>query len=272
MSILIMRTIMLFFIIFFIQQFSYSQKNDSLVIGKKYRIILFDEKEIIGTHVSEDENTISMKADNILMTIEKNNIFSISKDISSSKYKFLINLFGEFVPKSQYGYSFGYTSRPVLGIDLRASYFYSEKKNVGIEFAYFPFSKSNSQSSGTTVFTGGETNSFDIILNGQFGTFDKSEIVDIYLNLGAGIHSVHRNSSATTYYDPYLLKYYSYSTPSETNTYPVLQLGAGIIIKPVKNIGINLEIDLNAYGFGIFIFPAAAYVPIKAGVSYYFMK
>ncbi|MEO6694577.1 MAG: hypothetical protein ABIY50_04295 [Ignavibacteria bacterium] len=269
----LVKIIIHIFILFLTQQVLFSQTNDPiLVAGKNYKIILFSEKEIIGTFVSQDEKTITIKTDNILLNIEKSNILSISKDVSATKYKFIINLSGKFVPRSHSGSYFGNSARSVTGIDIRASYFYSEKKNVGIEFAYFPFTESNSQSSNTTVYTGGETNSFDLLLNGQFGTFDNTEIADVYFNLGAGIHSVHKNASTTTFYDSYLGRYQTYSTASETESYPVMQFGVGILVKPVKNIGINFEINLNAYGFGYLFFPSAAYIPLKAGVSYYFMK
>lgn len=171
---------------------SYSQTIDSLTPGKKYKIILFSEKEIIGTMISHDQNSISIRSDNIVMTIERNNIFSISKDLSASKYKFLINLFGAYIPKSENGYYFGQGSRS--GIDIRASYFYSDKKNVGIEAAYFPSRKSSVEYTGTAVYTGGEIRSFEVIINGQFGTFDKNNIADFYLNLGVGVHTIYKNS------------------------------------------------------------------------------
>ncbi|MDQ3020285.1 MAG: hypothetical protein M3R36_06915 [Bacteroidota bacterium] len=250
-------------------QISFTQTFDSVIIGKKYKIILFDEKEIIGTIVSHDEKVISVKADKILMTIEKNNIFSISKDISPSSYKFLPTLSGGTVFNSNYNKYNGSGFASNFNIAGRFSYFYSEKKNLGLEISYTSF-KNPSYKNGTS-YSDGKRSNIDFIINAQFGTFDKINVVDVYLNLGAGMHIEHENSSTNTYltYDSI---FYTYHTPSVTRSYPLLRVGGGLIIKPSKNIGINIEFDIDAYGLGYFIFPAAASFPLRAGFSYYFMK
>ena len=242
--------------------------SDLLLKGNKYKLTLFDEKEITGTLVSQDEKTITIKSENILMTIERNNIFSITSDISPSGYKFLATLNGGTVPNSSdYG---GYRSNFI--INARFSYFYSEYKNIGIDLSFTSFKSAGYEYANGVNNEGAKESNTDIIANAQIGTFEKINIVDLYLNLGVGIHIFHRNSYNYTYYSFYDSGYYSYYNRSYTRLYPVLQIGGGIIIKPAYNLGINIEADIQAYGIGYLFYPIEAYFPVKAGFSYYFMK
>ncbi len=241
--------------------------DDSLSTGIKYKVILFDEKEIIGALISQNDETISIKSDDILMTIERNNILSISKDISSSRYKYLATLNSGTIPNSsEYG---SYRSNYI--INARFSYFFSEKRNIGLDISFIPF-KEESYDYAYDYDDGAKETYTDIIANAQIGTFDKKNIVDVYLNLGAGIHIFHRSSYNYTYYSFYDSSYYSYYNKPYTRLYPVLQIGGGLIIKPAYNFGINLEVDMQAYGFGYIFFPSEANFPVKAGISYYFTE
>jgi len=242
--------------------------SDLLLKGNKYKLTLFDEKEITGTLVSQDDKTVTIKSGNILMTIERNNIFSITSDISPTRYKYLATLNSGTVPNSsEYG---SYRSNFI--INARFSYFYSEYKNIGIDLSYTSFKGSGYEYAYAIDNEGAKESYTDIIANAQIGTFEKENIVDAYLNLGAGIHIFHRNAYNYTYYSFYDSSYYSYYNRSYTRLYPVLQIGGGLIIKPSYNIGINVEVDMQAYGFGFFLIPYEANFPVKAGISYYFMK
>jgi len=242
--------------------------SDLLLKGNKYKLTLFDEKEITGTLVSQDEKTVTIKSENILMTIERSNIFSITNDISPSRYKYLAALNSGTVPNSrEYG---SYRSNFI--INARFSYFYSEYKNIGIDLSYTSFKGAGYEYNYGNENEGAKESYTDIIANAQIGTFDKKNIVDVYLNLGLGIHIFHRSGYNYTYYSFYDSNYYSYYNRSYTRLYPVFQIGGGLIIKPAYNIGLNVEVDMQAYGFGYIFYPFEAYFPVKAGISYYFMK
>jgi hypothetical protein len=265
-----MKHLFLIFMLISYTAVLYSQSlnpSDSLIMGIKYKVTLFDEKEIIGTLVSQNEKTLSISSGNILMTIERDNIYSLTTDISPSGYKFLATLNSGTVPNSsEYG---SYRSNYI--INARFSYFYSEKRNIGLDLSFTPF-KEDSYDYAYDYDDGAKETYTDIIANAQIGTFDKKNTVDIYLNLGAGIHIFHRSSYNYTYYSFYDSSNYSYYNRAYTRLYPVLQIGGGLIIKPSYNIGINIEVDMQAYGFGYFFIPVEASFPIKAGLSYYFMK
>lgn len=265
---------LLIFIIFLIgpkTDISYSQlinPDDSLINRSTYKFTLFDEKEITGTLVSQDEKTVTIKSGNILMIIERNNIFSITNDISPTRFKYLATLNSGTVPNSsEYG---SYRSNFI--INARFSYFYSEYKNIGIDLSFTTFKGAGYEYAYAIDNEGAKESYTDIIANAQIGTFEKENIVDAYLNLGVGIHIFHRSAYNYTYYSFYDSSYYSYYNRSYTRLYPVLQIGGGLIIKPSYNIGINLEVDMQAYGFGFLFLPYEANFPLKAGISYYFMK
>jgi len=242
--------------------------SDNLLTAKQYKLTLFDEKEITGTLVSQDEKTVTIKSGDILMIIERNNIFSITNDISPSRYKYLATLNSGTVPNSnEYG---NYRSNFIL--NARFSYFYSEYKNIGIDLTYTSFKGAGYEYAYGIQNEGAKESYTDIIANAQIGTFEKENIVDVYLNLGVGIHIFHRSAYNYTYYSYYDSSYYSYYNKSYTRLYPVLQIGGGLIIKPAYNLGINIEADIQSYGFGYFLIPYEANFPLKAGISYYFMK
>lgn len=247
---------------------------DSLVTGSKYKITLFSEKDITGEIVSQNEKTLTVKSENILMTIDRDNILRITKDISPSKFKFIATLNAGIVSGSNY-YEYSSDHKSSFVINGRFSYFYSDKRNVGVDLSYSMLND-NGSDYGYEYHYGYEgvkqTNT-DILLNWQAGTFDKNNLADIYLNLGAGVHIYHRSSYTYTYSYAYNYDttHYSQSYGSLTNLYPMIQIGGGLIIKPFNNLGINLEIDMQFYDF-LFIIPGAVSFPIKAGISYYFFK
>lgn len=277
-----MRLYFSFFIFIALTQFSIAQNNipvnsiDSIETGKEYKVTLFSGKEIIGTVVSQDTKSISIKENNIVMTIKRNNILRISTDIKISKYKFLATLNTGFIPNNfngDYGKNFI--------INGRFSYFISENINAGVDISYTSFENNdlylldfNGISSGRK---GGNSYYFDFLANAQIGTFDKNSFIDLYVNLGLGFLINHRNSSGFIYYPIYDTNYFEYnyyrqSNSSYTDFYALFQVGCGMIMKPSDNFGINMEFDIKAYGFEYFIYPSQVYFPLKVGISYYFMK
>jgi hypothetical protein len=257
------------------------ERVDSLEAGNKYTLTLFNEKQITGTFVTQDSKSITIKSDDIQMTIQRKNILRVSKYVPSGKLNFLATLNGGWIPNS-YHHNF-YSTGPNWILDGRFSYFFSEKKNIGVEFAFTSFDEPNRNISfnAPPPVEGqhgkgphGDGYNFDIMANGQIGTFDKNKTVDLYLNLGAGMHIQYRNSFPGNFYQFNDTNFFfnPHLRSSYTDFYPMIQIGGGIIIKPEQNFGINLECDLNAFGSGDFIFPSQTYIPIKAGISYYFIK
>ncbi|MBK8552394.1 MAG: hypothetical protein IPL53_15530 [Ignavibacteria bacterium] len=169
-------------------------------------------------------------------------------DISPSKYKYLATLNGGYVANNYY---IGYNSNFI--INARFSYFYSEKKSLGADFTYTSFAYDDDIENYGADFAGGKQSYFDLLLNAQIGTFEKSNDVDAYVNVGAGVHVSSRTSSVSTYYSFNDTNSFSYTNPSSTRFYAAMQIGGGLIIKPIYNIGINLEADMVVYFSGVTI-------------------
>ena len=131
-----MKYLLLMILAFVYSEKSYSQTPDSLVSGKKYKITLFDEKEIMGMLVAQNDSTVTLKDDNVTVTVYRNDILKISKDTSPSKYKLIATLNSGSVLN---GYYNSFNSNFI--IEGRFSYFYSEKKNIGFEITYVSFKK-----------------------------------------------------------------------------------------------------------------------------------
>ncbi|HMQ68698.1 MAG TPA: hypothetical protein PKA90_07035 [Ignavibacteria bacterium] len=235
-----------------------------MIIGKAYKIYLFSEKEYTGVLISQNEKEITIKSGNKSITIEMDNIFEISTDISPSDYKFLATLnIGTLAGNPNQGNSSNFL------LNGRFSYFYADKRNIGGDLSVIFLKKANYNG-----YTGIETYQYqtyvDLLANAQIGTFNVRNTIEVYLNLGFGIHSQFINPFTSTYYSYNDSGYIYSSTPSSFTVYPLFQVGGGFIVKPSKNIGINFEMDLKFYSFDYVIIPTEGYVPFKLGVSYFF--
>ena len=262
-------------IFFILLSNSYSQTDDifkNLKIGKSYKIYLFSEKEYIGVLVSQTEKEITIKSGNKSITIEKENIFEISTDTSPSEYKFLATLnISTLAGNPNSGNSSNFL------LNGRFSYFYSDKKNIGGDLSVIFLKKAYSNGyygyNGYIENAGNESYQnqtyVDLLANAQLGTFNVRNNIEVYLNLGFGIHTQYLSSYTSIYYS-YIDTGLIYSTtPSSFTVYPLFQIGGGFLVKPSKYLGINVEMDLKFYSFDYVIVPTEGYVPFKLGVSYF---
>lgn len=197
----------------------------------------------------------------------KNSKFSLVNVSPLPEYKYLATLNSGTIPNSNQNGSYS----PNFILNARFSYFFIEKINIGMEISYTPF-KEDSYDYSYDFDDGAKETFTDIIINSQYGTFDRNNVVDFYINAGTGMHIFYRSSYKEEHYSVNDSLLYTYYINSYTRFYPLLQIGAGLIIKPSHNFGINIEADMQAYGFGFIFFPAEANFPLKAGISYFFMK
>ena len=272
-----LKLIVTLLILFLMQSSSYSQKKDifkDLKIGKAYKVFLFSEKEYIGILTSQTEKEITIKTGNKSVVIEKENIFEISADTTPSDYKFIATLnIGTLAGNPNYGNSSNFL------LNGRFSYFYDEKKNIGGDLSVIFLKKAYNYAyydyNGYNVYNDFETYQYqtyvDLLANAQLGTFNARNSIEVYLNLGFGIHSQILNSYTSSYYSYNDSGYIYSTTPSSFTVYPLFQIGGGFIVKPSKRIGVNFEMDLKFYSFEYLIVPTEGYVPFKLGVSYFLL-
>lgn len=265
-----MKTTLFFFLL--ITATSYSQKLDTLITGIKYKIILFDETEIIGTVLSQDEKSVTLQTGTSKTIIEKDNIFEISKDVSPSKYKMIFSLGAGKSVKSGYDNSYYYNGgnlKSKLSLHGRFSYFLSDNKTIGLDFTYSSFRNEYSENTYSSMW-GGDLKLYTILANFQIGAFEKKQPVNIYANLGAGLLISHRNESYSSYYNSYDSTYYLSTYPEQKTNEFIIGLGGGLIVKPFRNVGIYLDAGYHIYSSnGFFIFFGGGYFTIRGGVSYF---
>lgn len=259
-----LKIIFILTLISFLPNASRSQIEYSLIRGKTYKVTLINKQELTGNFVKQDSNSVSFNSENILMTIEKKNIYKISEDINGKGYRYLTSLLA--------GEAFYQYPGNFFMISANASYFFTGKNNIGIEFNYQTSNVEPQYYAQELINSGFKKNNYDIILNFQFGDFEKSNKIDFYFKTGAGVHIEHTSPGIMRHFYFYDSSFQTYNSPSYTKTYPLLQIGGGLIAKLSKNIGINAEIDINiiSRNYYYFLTNGSVYLPFKAGLTYYF--
>lgn len=250
--------------VFFLPDFSHSQIEYSLIAGKTYKVTLKNQQEITGNFVKQDSNSLSFNSENILMSVKKKDISEIIEYTDDRDYKYLTSLLA--------GEAFYQYPGNFFMISANASYFFTGKNNIGIEFNYQTSYEEPQYYALESFNSGFKKNNYDIILNFQAGNFEKSNKIDFYFKAGAGIHIEHTSTGKMRHFYFYDSTFHTYNSPSYTKTYPLLQIGGGLIAKLSGNLGINAEIDINVISrnYYYFLTDGSVYLPFKAGLTYYF--
>lgn len=238
-------------------------KSDSIITGKKYRIILFNDKEIIGRVIKQDSVQIQMTSDNTVYRFKKEDIFEISSELTPSKLKAIfwagggIGLFDMNDSRSNYekGFTFQLSGMYPLADTrgIRVDFGYSRWKGIPNYYYYEPYTPSSN--SEQTI------NSYYVKTNFVFGTFSPSDKFKFYGFPGIGINF--RNESEYTYYSYY---------ENTVNTYPprnfsglLLSFGGGLGYLFNKKIGLYGEAEYNFSFYHNFV---SGYFLAKAGVTF----
>lgn len=107
----------------------YSQNQTDftkIVPGKMYKLVLFDDTEILGTVITVDSANVSVRThDNMTVIIPKSNILYFTSDLTPSKYRFSLSLLGGvslLSEESEYNY-YGRGSKVGPNINLAGMFF-----------------------------------------------------------------------------------------------------------------------------------------------------
>jgi len=267
--------LMLFFICSSTSAQEYS-KLDSVITGKTYKIILFDESEIIGKVMRQDSLTLTVLADNKQKTIVKDDIFNISSNLSPSKYNFILSagggisfLIGQNRESSYRGYD------PQFSLQLNGMYPFSDSKGIRVDIGFSKFKRNREHyyyyGSGSDItFEGGDMYFYSAKADFIFGLLRPESKFMVYGAVGLGIHVTHNNESIETVYYSWDSTLHTYTNPPQEYIYAALSLGAGAGYKFYKNWGLYLDVQysiLTAYGFFMF---GPGYFPLRGGVYYTF--
>jgi len=273
--------------------FSQNQTDvTNIVVGKTYKIVLFDDTEFIGKIIAADSVSVSILTDNgSKVTIPRNNILYYTTDINPSKYSYQLALLGgaSFLTNDSYVYEGGYLNNNKSGpnFNLSFTYFLSDVKAIKIDVGY-TYLKANydyyyyayygeSDPLHQPTVDGGDIGMYGIKCNLLFGRFIPEERFQLSGAVGFGIHL---NSIKSTTYTSYQRNYPDTSTwtkytdynPARTDVNALFCLGVSFGYRFSKHLGVRAEAEFDFISTsGIFFYGGGRnYFPVRAGMFYSF--
>lgn len=276
-------------VLFIHSSFLYSQNQTDLskiIPGKKYKIVLIDDSEVLGTVMATDTVNVTIKTENNnTMIIPKNNILYYSTDFTLSKYKFSLSLLGGVsVFSGDHSYNYNSSGSNIgLNIDLMGIYFLSDSKAVKID-AGFTFLKPKYDnnyynpygSAYQTTFSGGDVFLYSLKANLLIGTFKPVNRTILYASFGIGIHLTKQKEiiehSRTQHYPDTTWNEIIYTTPDRNDFNALLSIGAGFGYRFTEHFGLKAEIEYNMVtsSYEFLFFSGRSYFPMRAGIFYIF--
>ena len=273
----------LVFIFLFLSGFafqSYSQDEttiDSLITGVKYRITLYNEKEIIGKVVKQDSVYAFVVGETGTSRIKKDDIFSFSKNVSPKIFKALLSLGGGIIIPSNVNHSYNALNRSGFSIQLSALKPLDENRGLRVDLSYgrvkrdigyypiYPYDGSYSSQSDLyrDIYT----------INGNFvfGNNNTDSKFSMYGLFGLGMLIIREGDYIYTYYTSYDSTYHTQTERGFNEAYFNLSLGGGLRFNLKNRIGAYAEIQYNMFtNGGYFLFFGSGYFPIRAGLTYTF--
>ena len=288
-----MKTSLYFFLItlFLMLQssFIYSQNQTDItkiIPGKKYKIVLFDDSEIIGKVISADSVNISIQTESkVMLIIPKSNILYYSTSTAPNKYNYSLALMGGISVFSSNNYYNDYDySKTTTGPNVNLSFYYyiSDTKAIKIDAGYSylkPFYENSDYvepMGSTTTYSGGSVSMFSFKGNILIGSFAPVQRLIVYASLGFGINFTNVKELTETYwsqlYPDSAYKQFTYSEPARSEVHALLSLGACLGYRFSKNFGVQAEMEYNLVtgNNSFLIFGDNSYFPIRAGLFYIF--
>lgn len=269
-----------FTIIFFSASFSGSLLSqeylsmDSLITGQKYRVTLFNEKEVIGKVVKQDSIFVYLTTDEGTVRVRHEDIFSVSRSTVPRLIKGLFTLGGGVYLQSNENYGYNEGNKPGFSMNLSAAYPFSENKAVRIELAYSrlksePYAYALSYYPYTPVYSKQNIDIYNAFVDIVFGDFNTNSDFSIYGLAGLGIQ--HRIEGEYQYqdYNYYDSSYTNRTYPSYSSTLFSMTIGGGLRFRINKQIGAFAEAQYNMSTFeGFFWLFGRGYFPLRAGITY----
>jgi hypothetical protein len=247
-------------------------KLDSIKIGTKYRIILFDDTEIIGKIISNDSVYVVVSTGTATSRIKKDDIFNISFDLTPSKYKFIFSAGGGISLLSGGFFEDGYRkTSSSFSVQLNSTFVTSGSKGFRIDLGYSRFMRKINDPY-MIDYQGGGIGMFTFKTDFIAGDLSPSSVINAYGLIGLGLHIIKEESYSYkySYYDT--LPPYTYTSPERSSTNVVFSIGGGLAFRFGKHLGVYSEIQYNMVTYGGWFFfygIGAGYFPIRAGLTYY---
>jgi hypothetical protein len=275
-------------LIFILQIFTsiskiYSQEipqPDSIVSGKSYTFVLYDETEIIGKVLSIGQDNIRVKTESGgIYMILKSNILYFSTDTAPSKYYASVSLLGGVSlltnPNSYYyndNINFGlnidlaglvyFSDTKALKVDLGYSYIKPKYNNGNYELLIYPYYPA--------TYSGGNISYYSLKGNFLLGTFKPKNKIMAYGSVGFGLHVTNQSAITEQYYNYSDSAYVTNNMGAKNDLNAVISAGGGIAFMISKQFGIHAEIEYNLLTSesNLYMFRGYSYFPIRGGIIY----
>ena len=265
----------------------YSQnQNDvnKIIPGKKYKIVLFDDSEIMGKVISVDSvNVVVQNEYKTTVIIPKNNILYYSTNLTPSIYNLSVSLLGGpcfFAGNNTFT---GYQNKikPGINFNLAGIFYISDTKAIKIDAGYTYLKPDYedyyyaSDAGHPSTYEGGDISQFLAKGNILIGSFNPSQRLMVYASLGFGIHYMSQKSSTYTYwyrnYEDTTWNKSTESRQSQSYVNALLSVGAALGYRVTSRFGIMGEIEYNLISNeGIIFWSSSSYFPVRLGVYYNF--
>jgi hypothetical protein len=242
--------------------------QDSVITGKTYKFVLYNDDEIIGKVISIDSVYIHVKADQKAHRIKKDDIFIVTTELIENNCKAILS-FGAGIAH----FGFNFTNNEFTGkysIQLNALFPLSGIKGLRVDGGFTRFdSKFNEQT--YTYAEGPKTiNMYYLKCDFVFGDMEAGQKEWAYGIAGVGLHFWNEPEYESNYFNSLDSTYHTYQFPGFSYTNAVLSIGAALGYRFTKHFGIYGDIQLNAVTFiGYFpFFVSEAYIPVRVGITY----
>ncbi len=258
----------------------YSQEEivmDSIITGNKYKITMYNDKEVIGKVVKQDSVFVYMVTETGTVRIKFEDIFSVSKSTIPKLMKAMFSLGGGILLEGDnYNNYRDGNNKPGFSIQLTGLYPFGENKAMRLDLSYGQFSQdeyayttyyapySDSYSKQTISL-------YKAYADFVFGDFTNSTNFSVYGLAGVGILAINYGSYDYTYYNYSDSTYSTRTNPSFGNASFSIAIGGGMRIKINNHLGVFAEAQYNMSTFeGFFWVFGRGYFPLRAGLTYSF--
>jgi hypothetical protein len=269
----------LFFLIFVFVSQTFSQEEvvmDSVITGVKYRITLYNDKEVIGKVMKQDSVYIYLVNETGTVRVRNEDIFSVSRSTIPSLLKALFTLGGGIMLGSGNHHGYSNENKPGYSLQLTGLYPFSENKAIRLDLSFGQFKRNWDDyylyyEEHPSTHTGQTVNIYQAYADFVFGDFSTRSKFSVYGLAGVGILNISEGSYDYTYYDSYDSAYVTSTYPGYNHTSFSMAIGGGMRIKLSSRLGIFAEAQYNVSTYeGYFFFFGGGYFPLRAGLTYTF--
>lgn len=273
-SILSAALFILFISPLFNQLFSQEVVIDSIITGNKYRLTLFNDKEVIGRVAKQDSIYVYVVTEQGTARVRYDDIFSISKSTIPRVMLAMLTLGGGiYLNGGMYDGYRNNENKPGFSSQITGLFPFNENKAIRVDLGFNRMKIMRNVYHhlyiGNSTSTKQNIDIYNLYAQFIFGDFNTKTNFSVYGLAGVGILHINESQYTHTSYNYYDSTYYTNHYPGENYTNFSLAIGGGLRFKLYKQLGAFAETQyhINTYQ-GFFWFFGRGYFPIRAGITY----